>query len=337
MAVFNCSTYENDEIDETVDFKVQTQTDNLYTGGFSVKDTLKIKGINGVNVVASDDTIVIGVNGTGSTGGGTSGDGTSGGGVDTTMLELSVEALEQSVDTFKTDLQDLSDRVSDLEQSGGDTGGSGEGEACNPLPEITPEDNGKVLGVVDGEPAWVEPTAGSDGSNGSNGSDGSDGSNGSDGADGSSCNCPNIIIADSKSALPDPATVPKNTIAFIPSEESGNNSGAGNNSGSSGFSLPVVELTTKIPVCSSSNSSVEVTLSAAESAALSEAAATGLPVVIKGHTEDTFLLPDFGLIANSCGSSKYLECGFCLTNAKCVVCYDGSANGWVFRLTYVGS
>ena len=244
MAVFNCSTYEADEINEneTVDFKVQTQTNNLYTGGFSVKDTLKIKGINGVNVVASDDTIVIGVNGTGSTG-----DGTSGGGVDTTILELSVEALgqsvetlEQSVDTFNTDLQDLSDRVSDLEQSGGDAGGdtteleqtvalhSTQIEGLNVsllaqgvslsvlrseidqnsrdieelqsntggggIPKVTEADNGKVLGVVNGKIAWVEPTGGSN------------------------CTCPTFYTADSVEELPDPATVPEGSIGLVPSQ-----------------------------------------------------------------------------------------------------------------------
>lgn len=35
---------------------------------------------------------------------------------------------------------------------------------------------------------------------------------------GSSCNCPNIITANSKAELPDPSTVPEGTIAIVPSE-----------------------------------------------------------------------------------------------------------------------
>lgn len=245
MAVFNCSTYEADEINdtgtenETVDFKVQTQTNNLYTGGFSVTDTLKIKGINGVNVVASDDTIVIGVNGTGSTGGGTSGGDTGNSGVDTTVLELSVEALGERVEDHDTDLQDLSDRVSVLEQGGDDTtelektvdqhttqignlndtiraqgislsvlrsevqqnkrnieelqSNTGYGTGSG-LPEATEADNGKVLGVVNGKIAWVEPTGGS------------------------GCNCPAIYTANSVGELPDPATVPEGSIGLVPSQ-----------------------------------------------------------------------------------------------------------------------
>lgn len=36
---------------------------------------------------------------------------------------------------------------------------------------------------------------------------------------GDGCNCPNFINADSIDELPDPATVPEDTIAFVPSEE----------------------------------------------------------------------------------------------------------------------
>lgn len=35
---------------------------------------------------------------------------------------------------------------------------------------------------------------------------------------GDGCNCPNFIIADSVDELPDPATVPEDTIALVPSD-----------------------------------------------------------------------------------------------------------------------
>lgn len=77
----------------------------------------------------------------------------------------------------------------------------------------------------------------------------------------------NIITATSKAELPDPSTVEEGTIALVPSEGGGGGGG-----------LPVIELTTPL-----SASGVEFTDS--EHAALSAAADTGLPIIVKATME----------------------------------------------------
>ena len=64
----------------------------------------------------------------------------------------------------------------------------------NELPEITEDDSGKVLTVgEDGKAGWKEPTVGN----------------------------ANFIFANSKEELPDPSTVPENTVGLVPSEGAG--------------------------------------------------------------------------------------------------------------------
>ena len=77
----------------------------------------------------------------------------------------------------------------------------------------------------------------------------------------------NIITANSKAELPDPSTVEEGTVALVPSE--GDSGGGG---------LPVIELTTPL-----SASGVEFTDD--EHAALSAAADTGLPIIVKATME----------------------------------------------------
>lgn len=171
---------------------------------------------------------------------------------------------------------------------------------------------------------------------------GVDGTGGSNGLDGSSCTCPAFYTADSVEELPDPATVPKNSIGLVPSKnedsgdtggDSGGDTGGDSGSESSGAVLPVVDLTTTITMCSSSITSAVTTLNNTDQAAIDAAADTGLPVLIKAKSDAGL---DFSVIGNNTGGS-YFECGYCLTFAKAVVAYDGGTKKWEFRLTYVGS
>ena len=77
----------------------------------------------------------------------------------------------------------------------------------------------------------------------------------------------NIITANSKAELPDPSTVEEGTVALVPSE-----------GGSGGGGLPVIELTTPL-------SASGVGFTDSEHAALSAAADTGLPIVVKATME----------------------------------------------------
>lgn len=171
---------------------------------------------------------------------------------------------------------------------------------------------------------------------------GVDGTGGSNGSDGSSCTCPAFYTADSVEELPDPATVPQNSIGLVPSKnedsgdtggDSGGDTGGDSGSESSGAVLPVVDLTTTITMCSSSITSAVTTLNNTDQAAIDAAADTGLPVLIKAKSDAGL---DFSVIGNNTGGS-YFECGYCLTFAKAVVAYDGGTKKWEFRLTYVGS
>ena len=74
------------------------------------------------------------------------------------------------------------------------------------LPEVTDADNGKVLTAENGAPVWKEPTGGGGGN-------------------------ANFIFADSVEELPDPSTVPENSVALVPS------------SGESGGGVKVIDLT----------------------------------------------------------------------------------------------
>lgn len=58
MAVFNCSS---SEIEEIIEFNVETQTDDESTGELTVTDSLKIKGVQGVSVAVEGDTVEIGI------------------------------------------------------------------------------------------------------------------------------------------------------------------------------------------------------------------------------------------------------------------------------------
>lgn len=111
------------------------------------------------------------------------------------------------------------------------------------VPQVRVDDHNKILGLVNGAPAWISP-------------------NEIEGIGGA-----NIITANSKAELPDPSTVEEGTVALVPSE-----------GGSGGGGLPVIELTTPL-----SASGVEFTDS--EHAALSAAADTGLPIIVKATME----------------------------------------------------
>lgn len=58
MAVFNCSS---SEIEEIIEFNVETQTGDIDTGELAVTDSLKIKGVQGVSVAVEDDTLSFGI------------------------------------------------------------------------------------------------------------------------------------------------------------------------------------------------------------------------------------------------------------------------------------
>lgn len=100
--------------------------------------------------------------------------------------------------------------------------------------------------------------------------------------------------------------------------------------GGTGFGLPVVELTTMITYCNENTPSTTTVLSKSEGAELSEAAQTGLPVVVKWAYDSLFT---FGSLGNNFGDT-WLELGFVYQNVKGVVCYNGAISGWEFRLTW---
>jgi hypothetical protein len=220
MSVFNCAPFENEDSVDTVGFEVTTQTDDIETGELAVEGSLKIKGVQGINVAVSGDTVVIGID-----------------------------------------------------------------------PKMFPEDDA--------------------------------GGGGTDSGD--SCTCPNIVTFNSVEEM-NAANLPDGTIVLVPSK-SGESSG-----NDSGFSLPVVELTTVIAMCSSSTPSKTTTLNDADQAAIDAAADTGLPVMIKAKNDDGLV---FSVIGNNTGGACF-ECGYCLTSAKAVIAYDGETSKWEFRLTYVG-
>lgn len=219
MSVFNCAPFENEDSVDNVGFEVTTQTDDVETGELAVEGSLKIKGVQGVNVAVQGDTVVFGID-----------------------------------------------------------------------PEMFPEDDA-----------------------------------GDSDASGSGCTCPNIVKFNSVEEM-NAANLPDNTIALVPSK-SGDSGG-----NDSGLSLPVVNLTTTIAMCNSSNPSAVTTLNNTDQAAIDAAADTGLPVLIKAQVEGGI---DFSVIGNNTGGS-YFECGYCLTSAKAVIAYDGGTSKWEFRLTYVG-
>lgn len=225
MSVFNCAPFENEDSVDNVGFEVTTQTDDVETGELAVEGSLKLKGVQGINVAVSGDTVVFGID-----------------------------------------------------------------------PEMFPEDDA--------------------------------GGGGTDSGD--SCTCPNIVTFNSVEEM-NAANLPDNTIVLVPSK-SGESGGTDSGGNDSGFSLPVVELTTVIAMCSSSTPSTATTLNDADQAAMDAAADTGLPVMIKAKNDDGLV---FSVIGNNSGGD-YLECGFCLTSAKAVVAYDGGTKKWEFRLTHVG-
>lgn len=88
---------------------------------------------------------------------------------------------------------DLVQRVEDLERDCADNTNFVEGMKNR---AENPENEGKYFGVKDEMVDIIDAPTGGDG-----------------------CNCPNFITADSVDDLPDPATVPEGTIAFVPCEE----------------------------------------------------------------------------------------------------------------------
>lgn len=61
MSVFNCAPFENEDSVDNVGFDVTTQTDDIETGELAVEGSLKIKGVQGINVAVSGDTVVFGI------------------------------------------------------------------------------------------------------------------------------------------------------------------------------------------------------------------------------------------------------------------------------------
>lgn len=133
----------------------------------------------------------------------------------------------------------------------------------------------------------------------------------------------NIIVADSEEELPDPSTVPEDSIGLVPSTGSGG-------------SLPVVELTTFITYCNEDNPSTTTTLSEAESAALTEVCKAMLPVIVKWGYDSLFPLSSLG---NNLGGG-HLELGAVYSSdtgafVRGAVVRKGTT--WEFRLTWTGN
>ena len=122
----------------------------------------------------------------------------------TSELRVGVYAGELSTTTSAT-ISCQKSVLCDSSSQGGTIIVDGDSTIGAILPIPTANDNKKVLTAEDGKAKWKEPTGGA-----------------------------NFLFANSKEELPDPSTVPENTVGLVPSE------------GAGGGGLPVVELETSV-------------------------------------------------------------------------------------------
>ena len=191
--------------------------------------------------------------------------------------------------------------------SGGSTGGGTSGgdltgliQGIQTLQQNVEDLSADVKDITD-RVSDLESGSGTDG--GGTGGSGTEG-----GASGSGCNCPAIYTANSVEELPDPATVPENSLGFVPSTDESGSGNGGSESTGVGFSLPVVELTTDIDIATTDNPSTETTLTDAEGEALYAAGLSELPIIIKWYSG---IFPFFSF-ASHCGATQF-ELGNVLT------------------------
>lgn len=238
MAVFNCAPFENEnsvENENGFDLVVETQTDDIETGELSVEGSLKFKGVNGVNVAISGDTVVLGIDpdvfpeydaggggGTsggstgGTTGGGTSGGSSGGGllysgtvttdgtGVESKLGNLGVVLSLTYGEAYKVVLDGIAYKCVYAVSSVGDYPYLGNPNMLNSDNADTGEPFALMFASHD---TYLRTkTAG-------------DYSLAIYEASSSGCTCPNIYTANSVEELPDPSTVPEGSIGFVKSSE----------------------------------------------------------------------------------------------------------------------